>query len=371
MTTRFGPRSKMRFAASRIASTSEILCPDRTSASGMLGVTTSASGRSLVFSAPIASSFRRRAPLLATITGSTTRFGTRWRLSAAATASRILVLDSMPVLAASMPMSSATASICAATTSASISWMRVTARVFCAVMAVIAEVPNTPSAPNVLRSAWMPAPPPESDPAMVRARFIEADYIERAPGEHPWGSPAAAPSAPETISRRRPGGSGRPARLRDHALQGARGRGDVLGRDDGRNDRRTRCPGLEDPGDVFDVDPSDGDDRDGDRRGDLRKHLQSQGIARARLGRGPEHRADAHVVGALLLRALRLILGAGGDADQAGLGQKMSRLPGRQVHLAEMRAVGPGDQGHIHPVVHQKGGAEFPGERLDFGRDAT
>src|SRR2546422_5351905 len=41
--------------------------------------------------------------------------------------------------------------------------------VFCAVMAVIADVPCTPNAANVFRSAWMPAPPPLSEPAIVSA----------------------------------------------------------------------------------------------------------------------------------------------------------------------------------------------------------
>src|SRR5712691_11518606 len=41
--------------------------------------------------------------------------------------------------------------------------------VSCEVTAVIAEVPYTPSAANVLRSAWIPAPAIESLPAMVRA----------------------------------------------------------------------------------------------------------------------------------------------------------------------------------------------------------
>ncbi len=35
-------------------------------------------------------------------------------------------------------------------------------------MAVIAVVPCTPAAANALRSAWMPAPPPESEPAIDR-----------------------------------------------------------------------------------------------------------------------------------------------------------------------------------------------------------
>ena len=42
--------------------------------------------------------------------------------------------------------------------------------VFCSVTAVTAEAPNTPRAAKVFRSAWMPAPPPESEPAMVRTR---------------------------------------------------------------------------------------------------------------------------------------------------------------------------------------------------------
>jgi hypothetical protein len=36
-------------------------------------------------------------------------------------------------------------------------------------MAVMAHTPYTPCAAKVLRSAWMPAPAPESLPAMVRA----------------------------------------------------------------------------------------------------------------------------------------------------------------------------------------------------------
>ncbi len=50
-----------------------------------------------------------------------------------------------------------------------IGWIDWTPRVFWAVTAVRAVVPNTPKAWKVLRSAWIPAPPPLSDPAMVRA----------------------------------------------------------------------------------------------------------------------------------------------------------------------------------------------------------
>ena len=81
----------------------------------------------------------------------------------------ISALESIPVFAAWMPMSSATASICWRISDGGSSRMPVTPVVFWAVMAVTADVPCTPSAAKVLRSAWIPAPPPESDPAMVSA----------------------------------------------------------------------------------------------------------------------------------------------------------------------------------------------------------
>ena len=73
----------------------------------------------------------------------------------------------MPVLAASTPMSVATATICRAhEVGASAARSACTPRVFWAVTATIADVPHTPWASNVLRSAAIPAPPPESDPAI-------------------------------------------------------------------------------------------------------------------------------------------------------------------------------------------------------------
>ena len=43
----------------------------------------------------------------------------------------------------------------------------VTPVVFCAVSAAMAVIPNTPLASMVFKSAWIPAPPEESDPAML------------------------------------------------------------------------------------------------------------------------------------------------------------------------------------------------------------
>ena len=76
---------------------------------------------------------------------------------------------SIPLFTAAGRRSVATASICARTSRGAMGVDRTTASVFCAVMAVIAVVPNTPRRANTRRSAWTPAPPPESDPAIVSA----------------------------------------------------------------------------------------------------------------------------------------------------------------------------------------------------------
>ena len=76
---------------------------------------------------------------------------------------------SIPTLTASTPMSAATARDLGddhlrRRPRATIS----TPTVFCAVSAVIAVVPWTPQRANAFRSAWIPAPPPESEPAIAR-----------------------------------------------------------------------------------------------------------------------------------------------------------------------------------------------------------
>ena len=71
----------------------------------------------------------------------------------AATTRMISELAIIPVFTASTPMSVTTASIWAATISGGDLMTAVTPRVFWAVIAVSADIPNTPSAENVLRSA--------------------------------------------------------------------------------------------------------------------------------------------------------------------------------------------------------------------------
>ena len=134
----------------------------------MFGVSSVARGRRSSRSASTASGRSSRSPLFATITGSTTTRSS-WSSTALATARMMAAEDSMPVFAAPTGKSETTAAIWEETSSGSISWTPVTATVFCAVTAVIAERPYTPCAAKVFRSAWIPAPAPESDPAMVRA----------------------------------------------------------------------------------------------------------------------------------------------------------------------------------------------------------
>src|SRR4051812_29197371 len=147
--------------------------PESSAASGRFGVTRVASGRMRSRSDATASAASRRWPCFETNTGSTTSFGIPTAATVSATAFTIGAEASIPVFAASTPMSCATARICAATVSGAISWNPETPVVFCTVTAVIAVVAKTPKAPNVLRSAWMPAPPPESDPAIDSARGRE------------------------------------------------------------------------------------------------------------------------------------------------------------------------------------------------------
>ena len=166
-TTTRAPSANNSRAALRTSPSVRTGCPTRSSASGTFGVKTSASGKSSSRIAFTASSRSRRSPLFATITGSTTRNGKACCFTFAATTSMIAAFASIPVFTASGRMSSTTASICAATNAGGASCIAVTPIVFCAVSAVIAVVPYTPSAAHVFRSAWIPAPALESEPAMI------------------------------------------------------------------------------------------------------------------------------------------------------------------------------------------------------------
>jgi hypothetical protein len=110
-------------------------------ASWRFGVTTRASGRIASMSADRASGSRRGSPDFAIITGSTTTARTPCVRSRSATTRMIGAVESMPVLAASVPMSPSTASSCRATNSGGRFTTPWTPIEFCAVIAVKTDVP--------------------------------------------------------------------------------------------------------------------------------------------------------------------------------------------------------------------------------------
>ena len=130
----------MRINAARARSTlasSTIVMPVSASASGTLGVSKAARGSMCWMNAPMASGSSKRAPPLATITGSIT-MGPSNRASSAATASISGAVPSMPVFTTSAPISSSTTRICWRTKSGGTGCTPCTPSVFCAVRAVMA-----------------------------------------------------------------------------------------------------------------------------------------------------------------------------------------------------------------------------------------
>src|SRR5207244_2681404 len=105
--------------------------------------------------------------LVAAMTESTTTCGESIRASASHTMPTIAPVASIPVLIAHTSTSCLTESSCERTTAAGTGNTPPTRAVFCDVTAVTMDVPYTPSAANVFKSAWMPAPAIESLPAIV------------------------------------------------------------------------------------------------------------------------------------------------------------------------------------------------------------
>ena len=122
-------------------------------------------------SASVARSSKSAVPLVEIITGSSMTAGLYFR-STAATACIFSRFTTMPTFTASGGISSNTARSCSSTTDAFTGSTRNTPQVFWTVIAVRALIPYRPNAPMVFKSAWIPAPPLQSDPAIVRTVFI-------------------------------------------------------------------------------------------------------------------------------------------------------------------------------------------------------
>ena len=143
----------MASAARSMASSSSMAKPHSRSASGILGVITSARGNSSSIRAARALSCIRLEPLVATITGSTTMCSARYSRSLVPMARMMSALDTMPIFTASGRMSRNTQSSCCATNSGVASSTPDTPVVFWAVRAVTALMPYTPRQVMVFRSA--------------------------------------------------------------------------------------------------------------------------------------------------------------------------------------------------------------------------
>ena len=96
--------------------------------------------------------------------------------------------------------------------------------VFCAVIAVIAVIPCTPQRANAFRSAWIPAPPPESEPAiestagMRRRRHRPRE--DRRPASAARSAPRSQPPRPRAHQYPPTRGRPRPPRAsRDRAAR--------------------------------------------------------------------------------------------------------------------------------------------------------
>ena len=173
-------------------------------ASGRLGVTTVARGRTRSIKPAFAFGSSSTAPLCETITGSTTVGAPRTRSSASTTASIVGSSPSMPTLTPSTPMSPATARTWATIISGGTGVTISTPTVFWAVIAVIAVIPCTPQRANAFRSAWIPAPPPESEPAIERQAGMRPLWLI---GSAYYGAASSPPGGISVLLAYRPAAS--------------------------------------------------------------------------------------------------------------------------------------------------------------------
>jgi len=139
------------------------------SASGTFGITNRAKGSNRCCIAFKAEACNKAEPLEETITGSTTNGILFLSPKKSATHSTAPTANNMPVLAALGVNALNTASSCFWIMAGLMGSSATTAFGFCAVIAHTTLAPCTPKPAKVRKSAGIPAPPPESLPAIVNA----------------------------------------------------------------------------------------------------------------------------------------------------------------------------------------------------------
>mmetsp|Transcript_83005 Transcript_83005/g.240152 ORF Transcript_83005/g.240152 Transcript_83005/m.240152 type:complete len:405 (-) Transcript_83005:212-1426(-) len=194
-------------------------------ASGRFGVMIVAILINSDFKLAMASSWSNTCPLVDTITGSMTSWNGKrcaasspWHCARRASATTLTIsgVASMPVFTTSAPRSSKTERICCWTKSIGMGKTPCTPCEFCAVRALMAVMPKAPSAEHAFRSAWMPAPPPLSDPAtmstlggMMRAARNSAGVVSVAvaEGSRPGSSSSKATQLSSEVENTPPSSS--------------------------------------------------------------------------------------------------------------------------------------------------------------------
>ena len=177
--TFFAPKFSKIFAAWIISFTEEIFIFVKISASGMFGVIKLTSFINLDFKILIERLLISLAPPLAAITGSKIIFFTFIFLKDFNTALITSTEWSIPILITSGLISFDVNSICFDISLEDIDAIDFTPVVFCEVTAVIAVIAYEPSAVTVLMSACIPAPPEESDPAIINTLELGFNLLNR------------------------------------------------------------------------------------------------------------------------------------------------------------------------------------------------
>src|SRR5829696_9007656 len=172
LTMTFSAPNFLIFLAASIASFSVLITMSASfSASILFGVIRVDKGISFDTNDLYASVRSNLAPVPAARIGSSTIGILNVFLTERQIASIIGLLYTIPILMAFGGISIIIDLICCSTINGEISNISATRFVFCAVIAVIAVHPYTPSAENIFKSACIPAPAPESLPAIDSAIF--------------------------------------------------------------------------------------------------------------------------------------------------------------------------------------------------------
>jgi hypothetical protein len=155
--------------------------------------------------------------------------------------------------------------------------------------------------------------------------------------------------------------------LKFYLQQTSQGFGGCLGillTTDGGDHGNSVGPGPQNLKGILCGDAADGNNRQGDFRGDLFQEVKPTGRSGVFLGGRGVNRAKTNIIRPLQKTFPGLLQGAGRTADY-GLGsQESSGQRDREILLTQMNPVGLSGQGHVYAVIDDKGHAGPSAEGL-------